>query len=81
MQNAHAFLFNFREIMSKMREFVYFETIFVNSATPSWAKAGRRSPANHCVNGQRGCLFVICFASGAVSESAFAAKIDKWVNR
>ena len=32
-------MFNFREIMSKMREFVYFETIFVNSATPSWAKA------------------------------------------
>ena len=27
-------MFNFREIMSKMREFVYFETIFVNSATP-----------------------------------------------
>ena len=38
-QNAHAFLFNFREFMSKMREFVYFETIFVNSATPAWAKA------------------------------------------
>ena len=38
MQNAHEFMFNFREIMSKMREFVYFETIFVNSATPSWAK-------------------------------------------
>ena len=35
MQNAHAFLFNFREFMSKMREFVYFETIFVNSATPA----------------------------------------------
>ena len=28
-------MFNFREIMSKMREFVYFETIFVNSATPA----------------------------------------------
>ena len=37
-QNAHAFLFNFREIMSKMREFVYFETIFVNSATPAQDK-------------------------------------------
>ncbi len=44
MPNGHAFLFNFREIMSKMREFVYFETIFVNSATPSWAKAGKRKP-------------------------------------
>lgn len=62
MPNAHAFMFNFREMMSKMREFVYFETLFVNSATPSWAKAGKQSPANHCVNGQRGCLFVICFA-------------------
>ena len=70
MQNAHAFLFNFREIMSKMREFVYFETIFVNSATPPWAKAGKRNPANHCADGQRGYLFVICFASGAVSEAA-----------
>ena len=38
MPNAHAFLFNFREIMSKMREFVYFETIFVNSATPAQDK-------------------------------------------
>ena len=34
MQTIHEFIFNFREIMSKMREFVYFETIFVNSATP-----------------------------------------------
>ena len=64
MQNAHAFLFNFREIMSEMREFVYFETIFINSATPPWARAGKQSPANHCADGQRGCLFVICFASG-----------------
>ena len=54
MQTIHEFMFNFREIMSKMREFVYFETIFVNSATPAWAKAGKQSPANHCVNGQRG---------------------------
>ena len=38
MQNAHGFLFNFREIMSKMREFVYFENIFVNSATPAVMK-------------------------------------------
>ena len=38
MQNAHEFMFNFREIMSKMREFVYFETIFVNSATPAVVK-------------------------------------------
>ena len=51
MPNGHAFLFNFREIMSKMREFVYFETIFVNSATPAWAKAGKRSPANRLVSG------------------------------
>ena len=51
MPNAHAFLFNFREFMSKMREFVYFETIFVNSATPAWAKAGKRSPANRLVSG------------------------------
>ncbi len=36
MPNAHAFMFNFREIMSKMREFVYFGTIFVNSATPAY---------------------------------------------
>ena len=64
-----------------MREFVDFETIFVNSATPPWAKAGKRSPANHCADGQRGCLFVICFASGAVSEAAFAAKTDKLKKR
>ena len=38
MQNAHAFMSNFREIMSKMREFVYFETLFVNSATPAQDK-------------------------------------------
>ena len=38
MQNAHEFMFNFRENMSKMREFVYFETIFVNSATPAVMK-------------------------------------------
>lgn len=38
MQTIHDFLFNFREIMSKMREFVYFETIFVNSATPAQDK-------------------------------------------
>ena len=31
-------MFNFREIMSKMREIVYFETIFVNSATPAVMK-------------------------------------------
>ena len=74
MQNGHAFLLNFRELMSKMREFVYFETIFVNFETPSWAKAGKQSPANHCVNGQRGYLFVICFTSGAVSEAALRLK-------
>ena len=51
MQNDHEFMFNFREIMSKMREFVYFETIFVNSATPAWEKAGKRSPANRLVSG------------------------------
>ena len=50
-QNAHAFLFNFREMMSKMREFVYFETIFVNFETPSWAKAGKQSPADRLVCG------------------------------
>ena len=31
-------MFNFRELMSKMREFVYFETIFVHSATPAQDK-------------------------------------------
>ena len=51
MQTIHEFLFNFRELMSRMREFVYFETIFVNSATPAWAKAGKQSPANRLVSG------------------------------
>ena len=41
MPNAHAFMFNFREMMSKMREFVYFETLFVNFETPAQDKNGR----------------------------------------
>ena len=38
------FLFNFREIMSKMRELVYFETIFVNFETPAWEKQENKAP-------------------------------------
>ena len=48
MQNAHAFLFNFREIMSKMREFVYFETIFVNFESPVWAQRQKKRGLQGC---------------------------------
>ena len=53
-----------------------------NNDLPNEHKENKTSaPLTVSVNGQRGCLFVICFASGAVPESAFAAKIVKWVNR
>jgi hypothetical protein len=52
-----------------------------NNDLPNEHKENKTSaPLTVSVNGQRGCLFVICFASGAVSESAFAAKSEYLVS-
>ena len=74
-------MFNFREIMSKMREFVYFETIFVNSATPPWANANNEKPRQPLCGWSAGLSVCYLFRLTAVSDAAVAAKIDKLVNR